>query len=56
MKDSSNGFEELVIKAQSSNKSVRLGWDKDAEAIARDGSDTSLIDHFPNLDDHNLDW
>jgi hypothetical protein len=56
MKNSSHEFDRLTKESSVSKKRVRVGWERDAKAIIRDGVDTLPIDDFPNLDDQNLEW
>jgi hypothetical protein len=56
MKNSSHEFDRLTKESSVSKRRVRVGWERDAKAIIRDGVDTLPIDDFPNLDDQNLEW
>ena len=37
-------------------KKVRVGWSQDAQAIAGDGNEDSLLEEFPNMNDKDLEW
>ena len=37
-------------------KKVRVGWRQDAQAIAGDGNEDSLLEEFPNMNDKDLEW
>jgi len=35
---------------------VRVRWSQDAQAIAGDGNEDSLLEEFPNMNDKDLEW